>query len=120
MEQCGRPGGASSALAGVRHGVSAWHSSTRGWPVGSTETSRSEGESMTADGPPDPCSALRWLLRTSHIGGPDELPAMVGAAGEHLGASLSVLYLIDYDQQSLQPLLAPGDPRPAEPMDVEA
>src|SRR3954454_16709758 len=75
---------------------------------------------MTAAGPPDPCSALRWLLRTSHIGGPDELPAMVGAAGAHLGASLSVLYLIDYDQQSLQPLLAPGDPRPAEPMDVEA
>src|SRR4051812_14522835 len=75
---------------------------------------------MTAAGPPDPCSALRWLLRTSHIGGPDELPAMVAAAGEHLGASLSMLYLVDYDQQSLEPLLAPGDPRPPEPMDIDA
>src|SRR4051794_2824243 len=69
---------------------------------------------------PDPCSALRGLLRSSHIGGPDALPSMVTAAGEQLGASLSVLYLIDYDQQSLEPFTAPGDPRPAESAEVDA
>ena len=50
---------------------------------------------MKAAVPPDANSALRGLLRASHVGGPDELPAMVAAAGEHLGASLSVVYLID-------------------------
>src|SRR3954453_1389217 len=75
---------------------------------------------MTATGPPDRCWELRWLLQTSHVGGPDEVPTMGAAAGEPLGASLSMLYLVDYDQQSLEPLLAPGDPRPPEPMDIDA
>src|SRR4051812_826052 len=69
---------------------------------------------------PDPCSALRGLLRSSHIGGPDALPSMVTAAGEQPGASLSVLSLIDYDQQSLEPFTAPGEPRPAESAEVDA
>jgi serine phosphatase RsbU (regulator of sigma subunit) len=75
---------------------------------------------MRAAVPPDAYSALRVLLRASHVGGPDELPAMVTAAGEQLGASLSVLYLVDYEQQSLEPMMAPGDPRPAESVDVDA
>src|SRR4051794_5377151 len=74
---------------------------------------------MSAAVPPDAYSALRALLRASHVGGPDELPVMVAAAGQQLGASLSVLYLIDYEQQSLEPLLASGDSRPAESVDVE-
>src|SRR4051812_22757910 len=45
---------------------------------------------------------------------------MVAAAGKHLGASLSVLYLIDYEQQSLEPLIGPGAPRPVESVDVDA
>jgi len=75
---------------------------------------------MRAAGPPGACSALRALLRASHVGGPDELPAMVAAAGEHLGANLSVLYVIDYEQQSLEPLIAPGELRPVESVDVDA
>src|SRR3954447_13084498 len=75
---------------------------------------------MRAAGPPDACSALRALLRASHVGGPDELPAMVAAAGEQLGASLSILYLVDYDQQSLEPMMAAGDSRPVESVDVDA
>src|SRR5437764_14015362 len=75
---------------------------------------------MSDAAPPDACSALRALLRASHVGGPDELPAMVTAAGERLGASLSVLYLIDYEQQSLEPMMASGDSRPMESVDVDA
>src|SRR4051794_22678139 len=83
-------------------------------------TSRSEGDSVRTAEPPDANSALRGLLRASHVGGPDELPAMVAAAGEQLGASLSVLYLIDYQQQSLEPVMAAGQSRPAESVDVDA
>src|SRR3954470_20203584 len=110
----------TQGLGAVPRRVSAWHSSTRGEQFGRNVTSRNEGDSMRAAGAPDACSALRGLLRASHVGGPDELPAMVAAAGEHLGANLSVLYLVDYDQQSLEPLIAPGDPRPAESMDIDA
>src|SRR3954447_3050853 len=75
---------------------------------------------MTAAMPPDPYSALRTVLRASHLSGPDDLPAMVEAAGSQLGADLSVVYLIDYEQQSLMPLNAPDDPQPAEPVEVDA
>src|SRR4051794_34113481 len=110
----------TQGLARVPRRVSAWHSSTRGEQFGRNVTSRNEGDSMRAAGAPDACSALRGLLRASHVGGPDELPAMVAAAGEHLDANLSVLYVIDYEQQSLEPLIAPGELRPVESVDVDA
>src|SRR3954454_25078754 len=75
---------------------------------------------MTSASPPDAYAALRAVLRASHLGGPDDLPAMVETAGSELGADLSLVYLIDYEQQSLMPLNAPDDPQPAEPVEVDA
>ncbi len=54
-------------------------------------------------------AALRVLLRTTHHAGPDDLPALVSAAGDALGAEGAVLYLVDYDQVQLVPLAA-SDP----------
>lgn len=51
-------------------------------------------------------SALRLLLRSSHLAGPDDLPALVEGACRLLGAVRSRLYLIDYDQVLLVPLSA--------------
>lgn len=54
-------------------------------------------------------AALQSLLRASHLARADDLPAMVTDAGTHLGATRSVLYVIDYDQVLLVPLTAaPG------------
>ncbi len=54
--------------------------------------------------------ALRTLLRSSHLSGPSDLPAMVASAGEVLGATASRLYLVDYEQVWLVPLtVAPPD-----------
>ncbi|HEU0100850.1 MAG TPA: PP2C family protein-serine/threonine phosphatase [Mycobacteriales bacterium] len=56
-------------------------------------------------------AALRVLLRSSHLAGPDDLPALVLLAGAELGATRAVLYLVDYDQVLLVPLRtgqAPG------------
>jgi len=51
-------------------------------------------------------AALRVLLRATHLSGPDDLPALVAAAGEALGAQRAVLYLVDRDQVQLVPLVA--------------
>jgi len=51
---------------------------------------------------------LRFLLRTSHLGGPDELPALVSGAGQRLGAEDAILYVVDYDHLVLVPLTATG------------
>jgi stage II sporulation SpoE-like protein len=49
-------------------------------------------------------AALQFLLRSSHLAGPDDLPELVSTAGEHLGAVLAVVYVPDYEQISLVPL----------------
>ncbi len=49
-------------------------------------------------------SALRGLLRSSHLTGPSDLPVMVGDAGQVLGADEARLYLTDYEQVWLVPL----------------
>lgn len=54
-------------------------------------------------------AALRVLLRASHLSGPDDLPALVHAAGAALGVERAVLYLVDYDQVQLVPLVAAGE-----------
>ena len=65
-------------------------------------------------------AALRVLLRTTHLAGPDDLPALVQAAGAELGAVRAVLYLVDYDQVQLVPLVeaGPGGEHP-EPVPIE-
>ena len=55
-------------------------------------------------------AALRVLLRSSHLAGPDDLPALVQSAGAELGAGGAVLYLVDYDQILLVPLQAGEGP----------
>lgn len=53
--------------------------------------------------------AMRSLLRANLLSGPDDLPAMVSAAARELGARAGVLYLVDYDQVLLVPLLPQAD-----------
>ena len=65
-------------------------------------------------------AALRLLLRTTHLAGPDDLPALVQAAGAELGALRAVLYLVDYDQVQLMPLVdAATDGDSPEPLPIE-
>jgi len=66
--------------------------------------------------------ALRFLLRSSHLAGADELPLLVTAAGGRLGADSAVLYVVDYDQALLVPLIPTGKPvhaPAAEPLPIE-
>ncbi len=66
-------------------------------------------------------SALRLLLRSSHLAGADDLPVLVSGAGTELGADRAALYVVDYDQVLLVPLTAtaaPGTPAPA-PVAIE-
>jgi hypothetical protein len=65
-------------------------------------------------------AALRLLIRTSHLAGPDALPGLATAAGRQLGSTRTRLYVIDYDQVLLVPLTAVGDPAPALPLRVES
>lgn len=54
--------------------------------------------------------ALRFLLRASHLAGPDDLPDLVTGAAHELGATRAVAYVADYDQVLLVPLVPPGGP----------
>lgn len=49
--------------------------------------------------------ALRLLLRSSHGAGADDLPRLVAEVAAQLDAESGVLYLADYDQADLVPLL---------------
>jgi hypothetical protein len=62
--------------------------------------------------------ALRNLLRSSHLAGPDDLPTLATAAGQALGAVSATVYLADYDQVMLIPLIAPRSVV-EEPMPIE-
>lgn len=65
-------------------------------------------------------ASLRVLLRRTHLAGPDDLPALVQAAGVELGAVRAVLYLVDYDQQQLVPLVeAVTDDDQPQPVPIE-
>ena len=65
-------------------------------------------------------AALQVLLRSSHLSGADDLPALIRSAGEQLGASRSVLYVIDYDQLELIPLKDAGTGSSVVPLAVDA
>ncbi len=62
--------------------------------------------------------ALRTLLRSTHLSGPDDLPALVSASAEQLGADRAVLHLIDHDQLLLVALVPAGAAVP-EPLTIE-
>ena len=53
---------------------------------------------------PDELGPLRFLLSAAHLTGPDDLPALVTEAGSRLGAA-ATLYVVDYDQIALVPLV---------------
>src|SRR3954451_11015425 len=53
-------------------------------------------------------AALRVLLQSSHLAGPDSLPTLVTGAGARIGSDAVVLYVVDYDQTLLVPLEAPS------------
>jgi phosphoserine phosphatase RsbU/P len=55
----------------------------------------------------DSLTALRTLLHSAHLAGPDTLPALVSDAGAAFGADAVELYLVDYDQTLLVPLRQP-------------
>jgi Stage II sporulation protein E (SpoIIE) len=56
-----------------------------------------------------PLAALVRLLEGMHQAAPERLPSMVADAGAALGLQ-AVMYLVDYRQQTLAPLTAPGGP----------
>ena len=64
-------------------------------------------------------AALRVLLRTTHLAGPDDLPALVRAAGAELGALRAVLYLVDYDQGQLMPFVEATAGELPQPLPIE-
>lgn len=65
-----------------------------------------------------PLAALAALLDGAHLATPDEFPAVVAAAGQAMGLLLTV-YVTDYEQRLLLPLLAPGQP-PREPLLIDS
>ncbi|MCM0677831.1 serine/threonine-protein phosphatase [Micromonospora phytophila] len=52
--------------------------------------------------------AVRWLQLAAPRGGPEELPLLVAQAAPTIGATEIVVYLADYTQSRLVPLLGPG------------
>ncbi len=66
----------------------------------------------------DALSALRGLLAGSHQARPEDLPALGVRAAELLDARELTIYLIDYGQVNLVPLVSPGMRAP-EPVRVE-
>ncbi|MGH3263255.1 MAG: PP2C family protein-serine/threonine phosphatase [Trebonia sp.] len=63
--------------------------------------------------------ALRVLLSTGRRAHPDDLPALVRHAGASLGADEVVVYVIDYDQLLLTPMLAKVSDLDRVPLAVE-
>jgi phosphoserine phosphatase RsbU/P len=62
-------------------------------------------------------AALVDLLKRAHLCQPDELSAEINAAVSPLGLKITV-YLVDYEQHRLWPLIQRGKPRPA-PLSVD-
>jgi serine phosphatase RsbU (regulator of sigma subunit) len=56
-------------------------------------------------------AALHDLLESSHLAAPSDLPALVARAAARFDAFEAVVYLVDYEQQSLTPLPAAGGSR---------
>ena len=57
-------------------------------------------------------AALDELLLASHLMAPDEMPQLAARAAERLGATSGVLWVVDYEQVLLVPVLPPrAEPR---------
>ena len=63
-------------------------------------------------------TALDAILRRAHLMAPDDMGSLAGLGAAHLGASEAVLWLVDYEQVLLVPILAPHD-RAREPLSVD-
>lgn len=61
---------------------------------------------------------LAWMIRSSHLMAPEDVPALADEGARRLGALGCRIYLISRDQQSLQPLPAP-DPADGGPLDLD-
>jgi serine phosphatase RsbU (regulator of sigma subunit) len=75
----------------------------------------------TGTGPPDAtgyAAMLHELLQRTHLAAPDELPDLVVRAAAHIGATDAVLYLVDYEQQSLTPFTSSGS-KPRDALSVD-
>jgi Stage II sporulation protein E (SpoIIE) len=53
---------------------------------------------------PGPEEALRTIVRGTHLSRVDDLPGLAATAGRQMCASVTVLYVVDYDQVELVPL----------------
>lgn len=65
-------------------------------------------------------SALRLLLRASHLARADDVPPLVNRAAAELGARRGEVYVIDYNHVTLVPFIAAGHATSATPLSVEA
>jgi serine phosphatase RsbU (regulator of sigma subunit) len=63
-------------------------------------------------------AALDVILRRAYLMAPDSMGPLAALGAAELGAENAVIWLIDYEQVVLLPVLAPGD-KPREPQSVE-
>ena len=54
-------------------------------------------------------AALDNMLRSSHLMAPDDIAAVATTGAAHLGAKAAVIWLVDYEQQLLTPVLGPHE-----------
>jgi phosphoserine phosphatase RsbU/P len=68
----------------------------------------------------DSLGAMRLLLHSAHLAGPDQLPQLITEAGRLIGAQAVDLFLVDYDQTRLIPLRpTEDDPEAARGVSIE-
>jgi hypothetical protein len=77
------------------------------------------GTSAPSAGPSNAAVAdmFNELLRRTHLGGPSEMAAAIAEPARRIGARSVVLYLIDYEQRLLVPVVGPQD-QDAAPLSV--
>jgi hypothetical protein len=74
---------------------------------------------MAVDLPAGYANALHGVLRTGHLVAPDQLAHLIAEGAFQLGARQTTLYLVDYEQRLLSPLLTTPD-ADRHPLSVEA
>jgi serine phosphatase RsbU (regulator of sigma subunit) len=60
---------------------------------------------MTQDLADALAAALKTILDGAHLMAPDQLPALAAQGARHLGAETTVLWLVDYEQTTLRPVV---------------
>jgi serine phosphatase RsbU (regulator of sigma subunit) len=63
-------------------------------------------------------AAMDEVLRGSHLMQPDAMGSLTASGAAHLGAESATIWLVDYDQSALIPVLGPQD-EPREPQSVD-